>query len=56
VRARVEHVFGHQHTSMGGKLVRTIGKTRASMKIGMQNLAYNMRRFVVLERSALRAA
>src|SRR5262245_2946150 len=23
VRARVEHVFGHQQTSMGGKIVRT---------------------------------
>ena len=44
VRARVEHVFASQHTSMGGKLVRTIGIVRASMKIGMQNLAYNMRR------------
>lgn len=50
VRARVEHVFGSQHTSMGGKFVRTIGFVRASMKIGMQNLAYNMRRLVVLER------
>jgi len=56
VRARVEHVFGSQHTSMGGKLVRTIGVVRARMKIGMQNLAYNMRRFVVLERSAKAAA
>ena len=53
VRARVEHVFGNQHNSMGGKLVRTIGIVRAGMKIGMQNLAYNMRRLVVLERSAL---
>ena len=26
VRARVEHVFGHQHTSMGGKIVRSIGR------------------------------
>jgi len=53
VRARVEHVFGNQHNSMGGKLVRTIGIVRATVKIGMQNLAYNMRRLVVLERSAL---
>lgn len=45
VRARVEHVFGHQATSMRGKLVRTIGLVRATMKIGMQNLAYNMSRF-----------
>ena len=55
VRARVEHVFGNQHGSMGGKFVRTIGILRAIAKIGMQNLAYNMRRFVVLERSAMAA-
>ena len=48
VRARVEHVFGHQSTAMGGKLVRTIGLTRAKMKIGMQNLTYNMSRFIHL--------
>ena len=53
VRARVEHVFGNQHNSMGAKLVRTIGIARATVKIGMQNLAYNMRRLVVLERAAL---
>ncbi len=56
VRARVEHVFGSQHTSMGGKLVRTIGIVRAAAKIGMQNLAYNMRRMVVLERGMTTAA
>ena len=52
VRARVGHVFGHTVTSMGGKLVRTIGVVRARMKIGMQNLAYNMQRFVCLGRRA----
>ena len=52
VRARVEHVFGHQHNSMGGKIVRTIGMLRARFKIGMMNLAYNMRRLVQLERVA----
>ncbi len=52
VRARVEHVFGHQATAMGGKLVRTIGLVRARMKIGMQNLAYNMSRFVYLRGAA----
>ena len=52
VRARVEHVFGHQTVAMGGKFVRTIGMTRARMKIGMQNLVYNVRRFVCLERMA----
>lgn len=53
VRSRVEHVFGVQHIAMGGKLVRTIGIVRAAVKIGMQNLAYNMRRLVVLERTAM---
>jgi transposase, IS5 family len=52
VRARVEHVFGDQAHAMGGKLVRTIGLVRAKAKIGMQNLAYNMRRFAYLERTA----
>jgi hypothetical protein len=33
----------------------TIGIVRANVKIGMQNLAYNMRRLVVLEGSALAA-
>lgn len=48
VRARVEHVFGHQANAMRGKLVRTIGLVRAKVKIGMQNLTYNMSRFVHL--------
>lgn len=56
VRARVEHVFGHQASAMGGKFVRTIGLVRARAKIGMQNLVYNMRRFAFLERTATAAA
>lgn len=50
VRARVEHVFGAQTNDMGGTLVRTIGLVRAKAKIGMKNLAYNMRRLVQLRR------
>ena len=53
MRARVEHVFGNQHNSMDEKLLRTIGIVRTTIKIGMQNLAYNMRRLAVLECSAL---
>ena len=34
---------------MDGKLVRTIGLVRAKMKIGMQNLTYNMSRYVHLQ-------
>ena len=56
VRARVEHVFGHQENSMGGKIVRTIGMARARFKIGMMNLGYNMRRLVQLERVAAASA
>ena len=52
VRARVEHVFGHQHTSMGGTIVRTIGIVRARAKIGLMNLVYNISRLVQLERVA----
>jgi len=50
VRVRVEHIFGAQANDMGGTLVRTIGLVRAKAKIGMKNLAYNMRRLVQLRR------
>ena len=65
VRARVEHVFGAQpivlgnpaitlgrRNDMGGTLVRSIGMVRARARIGLKNLAYNMRRLVQLERLA----
>jgi transposase, IS5 family len=45
VRSAVEHVFAHQKGLMG-LVVRTIGIARAQVKIGLANLAYNMRRFV----------
>jgi IS5 family transposase len=50
VRVRVEHIFGAQANDMGGILVRTIGLVRAEAKIGMKNLAYNMRRLCQLRR------
>jgi transposase, IS5 family len=53
VRVRVEHVFGAQSNDMGGTLVRSIGRTRAKARIGLKNLAYNMRRLVQLERTAM---
>lgn len=52
VRARIEHVFGAQENAPGGRLVRTIGIVRAKIKIGLQNLAYNIRRLVSLEQTA----
>lgn len=56
VRARVEHVFGHQTVAMGAKLVRTIGLVRAQAKIGMMNLVYNMSRLACLHRLAAHPA
>jgi hypothetical protein len=43
-------------TSMGGTLVRTIGIAGARTKIGMTNLAYDMKRYVWLERLAIEVA
>jgi IS5 family transposase len=48
IRSKVEHAFAHQKGPMAA-FVRTIGKARAETKIGMLNLAYNMRRFLWLE-------
>jgi transposase, IS5 family len=50
VRSRVEHVFGHQATAMGGELMRCIGMVRAKAQIGLRNLVYNMHRFVFLRK------
>ena len=56
VRARVEHIFGEQKTAMAARIVRTIGLARARFKIGMTNLAYNMRRLSTLGRMAAASA
>lgn len=48
VRSAVEHVFAHQKGLMTLS-VRTIGIERAKIKIGMANIAYNMRRLVWLD-------
>lgn len=48
VRAAVEHVFADQKQRMG-LFIRTIGLARARLKIGMVNLAYNMRRLTWLD-------
>ena len=48
VRARVEHVFADQKDRMG-LFIRTIGLARAKAKIGLANIAYNMRRLVWLD-------
>jgi transposase, IS5 family len=47
VRAMIEHVFAHQKGVMG-LMVRTIGMARAQVKIGLANLAYNIKRYAWL--------
>ena len=51
VRAVVEHVFARQKGPMG-LFVRTIGMARATVKIGLANIAYNMKRAVWLNEKA----
>ena len=53
VRVRIEHVFGAQENAPGGRIIRTIGAVRPRAKIGLQNLVYNVRRLVILERTAI---
>lgn len=48
VRSSVEHVFAEQKARMG-LFIRTVGIARATIKIGLANLAYNMRRLIWLE-------
>ena len=48
VRAQIEHVFAEQKSRMG-LFVLTFGLARATAKIGLANLAYNMRRLIWLE-------
>ncbi|MFS8366653.1 transposase [Acetobacter oryzifermentans] len=49
IRSHVEHVFADQK-SQTGLFVRTVGITRATMRIGLANIIYNMRRFLLLQR------
>ncbi len=51
IRARVEHVFGFIVNSMCGNLIRTIGKARAAIQIGLHNIAYNLFRSIQLSRA-----
>jgi len=49
IGSRVEHVFANQKSEKG-PFVRTIGIARATMRIGLSNIVYNMSRFLFLER------
>ena len=50
IRVRVEHVFGAQLQTAGNLIVRTIGLARATVKVGLRNLAYNIARLAILKR------
>jgi len=50
VRARIEHIFGHMTYTMNGLTLRCIGIGRAECVIVMQNLAYNLSRYVTLRK------
>lgn len=49
IRAKVEHVFAVQKEQMG-LFVRTIGIQRATVKISLANIAYNMKRLIFWEK------
>jgi len=49
VRSAVEHVFAQQKDRMR-LFIRTVGIERAKAKIGLVNIAYNMRRLIFHER------
>lgn len=48
IRSRVEHVFGVQAQKAGNLILRTVGLARATAKIGLRNLAYNVDRLGTL--------
>ena len=52
IRARVEHVFAEQKDRMG-LFIRTIGIARATIKIGMANLVYNIKRLIFVRNLAI---
>lgn len=50
-RCRVEHIFGYMTNSMNnGTFIRTVGKARATIVIGLNNLVYNICRYVQLKK------
>ena len=48
IRCRIEHVFGIQAQMAGSLILRTVGKARAEVKIGLRNLAYNIHRLGII--------
>jgi transposase, IS5 family len=38
IRVRIEHIFGHMATSMGGLAIHTLGLARAKIKYALRTL------------------
>ena len=49
-RSRIEHIFGAMTQRAGNLILRSIGISRAEVKLGLRNIAYNMERFCFLMR------
>jgi IS5 family transposase len=47
-RSRVEHIFGTMYQKAHDQILRGIGLVRASAKIGLRNLSYNVMRYSYL--------
>ena len=48
IRARVEHIFGRMERLTNGTWLRVVGIARATIKIGLRNLVYNLDRYAYL--------
>jgi IS5 family transposase len=53
-RARVEHVFAGL-AQLGGKAVRSIGLSRATLQLNWKVAAYNLQRLVYLKEARIEA-
>ena len=51
IRSRIEHIFAEQKDRMN-LFIRTIGIQRATTKIGIANIFYNIKRYTWLETKA----
>jgi transposase, IS5 family len=51
IRSRVEHVFAEQNDRMR-LFIRTVGIARATTKVGLADLVYNIKRLLFLRRLA----
>ena len=50
IRSRVEHVFGSVRNELHGSMVRSIGRARAELRVGLKMIGYNLRRLMFLAR------